>query len=58
MNQFEQILKTLKEAYTETVKKADELRYNNNLIAREYYLGREAGIQFAIAIIESKINDK
>lgn len=58
MNQFEQILKTLNEEYTEMARKTDELKRSNQLIAREYYLGREAGIKFAIAIIESRINDK
>lgn len=58
MKQFEQILKTLNEACTETARKADKLNCNNDLIAKVYHLGRKAGIKLAIEIIESRINDK
>jgi len=58
MTQLQRIRKIIDEAYTKTSRKADELKSSENYIALEYCLGRKAGLDYAIAIIDSFINDR
>lgn len=58
MKELINLNKALKEAYLETTNQSEKLKDSGNYIAREYFLGREAGLKYAIALIESYINDK
>lgn len=58
MDELQRIRKIIDEAFIETSRKEHELKNSENYIAREYFLGRKAGLDYAIAIIDSFINDR
>lgn len=58
MTELQRIRKIIDEAFIETSRKATELKKTENYIAMEYFLGRTAGLDFALAIIDSFMNDK
>lgn len=58
MEELYRIRKIIDEAFIETSRKADELKNSEHYIAMEYFLGRKAGLDYAIAIIDSFINDR